>query len=150
MDFFQFEHMNRKRNFYGEKLALLFQIRVIYQDESSEVIGSDASWKASTGPILESEIYHGEVYDARHELDGWSEPNFDDHHWKSVKVIDHPKDVLVASYGPPVRKIQEIKPKKRLTQCVMNRCRRKDNRCFPASPMFPHSFPFQRYRNHAE
>ncbi len=101
---------NMKRNYYGEKLALLLQIDVIYQDGTMEIIGTDATWKASTGPILESDIYNGEVYDARLEMDGWSNTGFDDQSWQSVKMIDHSKEILVAPVGPPVRKIQEIKP----------------------------------------
>ncbi|UCE08677.1 MAG: family 78 glycoside hydrolase catalytic domain, partial [bacterium] len=101
---------NMKRNYYGEKLALLLQIHVIYQDGTLEMIKTDTTWKASTGPILESDIYHGEVYDARLEMGGWSQAGFDDQGWKSVKMIDHSKEILVAPVGPPVRKIQEIKP----------------------------------------
>ena len=101
---------NMKRNYYGEKLALLLQLHITYQDGISEIIRTDESWKSSTGPILESDIYHGEVYDARLEMNGWSQANFNDQVWKSVKIIDHSKNILVAPQGPPVRKIQEIKP----------------------------------------
>ena len=101
---------NQKRNYYGEKLALLLQIQVTYQDGTSEIIGTDATWKAATGPILESDIYNGEIYDARLEMDGWSNAGFNDNDWKPVKVVDNSKEILVASFGPPVRKIQEIQP----------------------------------------
>lgn len=99
-----------KRNVYGEKLALLLQIRVVYEDGSSETLTTDASWKGSTGPILESDIYNGETYDARLEKDGWNEAEFDDRNWLPVDTVDINKDILTAAYGPPVRKIAEIKP----------------------------------------
>ena len=68
-----------KRNIYGERLGLLMQIRRhLPRRAAGHVIGSDASWKASTGPILMSEIYHGETYDARLEKPGWSSPGFAD------------------------------------------------------------------------
>lgn len=101
---------NMTRNYYGEKLALLLQIQVNYQDGTSELIGTDSTWKAATGPILESDIYNGEIYDARLEIDGWNEVGFDDQNWQPVKPIDHSKKILVAPIGPPVRKIQEIMP----------------------------------------
>ncbi len=101
---------NMARNFYGEKLALLLQIQVNYQDGSSEIIISDESWKAATGPILEADMYNGEIYDARLEMIGWSNPGFADQNWKAVKTIDHNKKILVSPIGPVVRKIQEIKP----------------------------------------
>jgi len=99
------------RNHYGKKLALLVQIHITYQDGSREIIGTDQSWKATTGPIRVSDIYDGEIYDARLEKPGWSEPGYDDGDWKSVSVVEHPKNVLVAPEGPPVKKIEEIEPK---------------------------------------
>ncbi|MCU0645338.1 MAG: family 78 glycoside hydrolase catalytic domain, partial [bacterium] len=101
---------NMTRNYYGEKLALLLQIQVNYQDGTSEVIGTDSTWKAATGPILESDIYNGEIYDARLEMNNWDKAGFDDQNWHPVKPINHSKKILVAPLGPPVRKIQEIKP----------------------------------------
>ena len=99
-----------QRNTYGEDLALLVQIQIKYSDGTTEIIGTDGSWKASTGPILMSDIYDGETYDARLEKQGWSQPDYDDSDWVGVRVVDHPKDILVAPLGPPVRKIEEIKP----------------------------------------
>ena len=63
-----------RRNVYGDRLALLLQIEVTYSDGRREIVGSDGSWKAATGPILMSEIYHGETYDARLEKPGWTRP----------------------------------------------------------------------------
>jgi alpha-L-rhamnosidase len=54
------------RNFYGKDIALLFQLNITYSDGSSELVVSDGSWKSSSsGPIRYSEIYNGEIYDAR-------------------------------------------------------------------------------------
>lgn len=100
------------RNIYGDRLALLCQIEVTYQDGRREVVGSDADWKATYGPLLMSEIYHGETYDARLEKTGWTTPGFDDRTWTGVKVANHRKDDLVAPAGPPVRRIEELKPVK--------------------------------------
>ncbi len=101
-----------QRNTYGDTVALLLQISVTYADGSSQVIGTDSSWKASTGPILMSDIYNGETCDARLEKKGWSEPGYNDKDWAGVKPASYPKNQLVAPAGPPVRRIQEIKPVK--------------------------------------
>ncbi len=101
-----------KRNIYGTRLGLLTQIVVTYRGGRQETIASDAEWKGSTGPILMSEIYHGETYDARLETPGWSSPGFKDAGWSAVKVVDHRNDHLVAPAGPPVRRIGEITPVK--------------------------------------
>lgn len=99
-----------KRNNYGTTVGLLLQMNIVYEDGQTEIIATDETWKTATGPILMSEIYHGETYDARLEMAGWSQPGFRDQKWKAVKVVAYPQDNLVAPPGPPVRKIQEIKP----------------------------------------
>ncbi|NQT27749.1 family 78 glycoside hydrolase catalytic domain [candidate division KSB1 bacterium] len=99
------------RNVYGKKLALLAQLEIIYEDGSREIIRTDKSWKATNdGPIILSEIYMGEMYDARKEMEGWAASQFDDSAWGKVKVTKLPKNHLVASFGPPVKKIETIKP----------------------------------------
>ena len=99
-----------RRNVYGERLALLLQLEVTYKGGRKEIVGTDQAWKAATGPILMSEIYHGEAYDARLEKPGWTAPGFDDREWSAVQVASHRKDDLVAPAGPPVKRIQELKP----------------------------------------
>lgn len=100
------------RNRYGDKLALLLQLEVTYQDGSKESIITDPSWKSSTASIISSDIYQGELYDARLEPTGWSSAGFAASNWKQVKVLEHTKNTLVASEGEPVKKIQELVPKK--------------------------------------
>lgn len=101
--------------YYGKQLALLVQLQINYNDGSSDTIMSNADWKASYGPILESDMYNGEKYDARLEMDGWANNGFDDSKWVKAEILDHPKDILVAPQGPPVRAIEEITPKKIIT-----------------------------------
>lgn len=100
------------RNIYGKKLALLLQLNVEYADGSTEMVGTDNTWRTATGPILYSDIYDGEHYDARLEKKGWSMANFDDKNWSGVNVIEHKKSILVAPEGPPVRRTGEVKPTK--------------------------------------
>ena len=101
--------------YYGKQLGLLVQLHLSYTDGTTETIVSDADWKASYGPILESDMYNGEKYDARLEMDGWATKGFDDSKWTSVEILDHSKDILVAPQGPPVKAIEEIKPIKMIT-----------------------------------
>ncbi|MCD6201630.1 MAG: glycoside hydrolase family 78 protein [Bacteroidales bacterium] len=97
------------RHVYGSKLALLMQIVVEYTDGTKEIIGTDESWKSSTGPVRMSDIYNGETYDARLENPAWKTPDFDDNTWEGVNVKDYPKDILVASEGLPVKRIEEVR-----------------------------------------
>ncbi|WP_163325761.1 glycoside hydrolase family 78 protein [Draconibacterium mangrovi] len=96
--------------YYGSKLALLFQLKINYTDGSSEWLVSDKNWKANNGPILKSDIYNGETYDARLELKGWANTGFNAADWKSVEEVDQPKDLLIAPQGVPVKAVEELNP----------------------------------------
>lgn len=98
------------RNHYGKTAGLLAQIEVIYIDGSTETFGTDDQWKSTTGPIVKSDIYNGETYDARLEKEGWTQLDYDDSDWTMVEVANHKKENLVAPEAPPVRKIQTLKP----------------------------------------
>lgn len=100
-----------QRNYYGNKLALLMQIEVTYENGDTEIIITDGNWKSATGPILKSDIYNGEFYDARLEATGWSAPGFDDNSWEGVRIENHDKSKLIGQEAPPIRKIQELKPR---------------------------------------
>lgn len=98
------------RNNYGNKLSTIAQLMVTYTDGSKGVIVTDRSWRASTGPILESDIYNGELYDATRELEGWSMVDYNDKKWSKVRVSNISKDKLIAPEGPPVRLVNLLKP----------------------------------------
>jgi alpha-L-rhamnosidase len=99
-----------KRNIYGEKRGIILQLKVRYLDGTEEVIVTDQTWKASTGPILFSELYHGETYDARLEQKGWSNPGFNDSNWKGTVILDLPLKNLIAQENNPIRVTETIKP----------------------------------------
>lgn len=97
-------------NVYGKDIALLFQLTVAYSDGSTETIASDDTWKSSTGAIRYAEIYNGETIDAGMDKAGWSLAGYDDAKWSGVKVVNHPMNVLLATYNEPVRKHETFKP----------------------------------------
>jgi alpha-L-rhamnosidase len=76
-----------RNNYYGDKIALLCQLHIIYSDGSSETIVTDGTWKVNNGPIRESDIYNGELYDARFEMEGWNSSGFDDNKWRNAVKI---------------------------------------------------------------
>ena len=107
----------RRRNIYGNFPELLLQLELDYADGTREELLSDGSWKCTTGPILYSDIYDGEMYDERLELPGWDLPGYDDSAWRAAVAGETgaaTKAALVAKPCPPVRKIQELKPVARL------------------------------------
>jgi alpha-L-rhamnosidase len=103
-----------RRNLYGNRLALLLQLQLIYADGRTEIVGTDSHWRATTGPIQMSDIYMGETYDARQEKPGWTETGYDDSEWPNVQPLDHTKDIVVAQVAPPVRRHEQLRPQRLL------------------------------------
>jgi len=104
-----------ENGYYGSKTALLAQLQLNYTDGTSEIIGTDESWKVTTGPILASDIYNGETYDAQKEMAGWANTGFNDSQWNKASILDQSKKNLIAPQGEIVKAIQEIKPVKLIT-----------------------------------
>ena len=95
---------------YGQELALLAQLVITYTDGRVQVAGSGLDWKCAAGPILKSDIYDGEDYDARLAQPGWSAPGADDTGWAAVQASREPAPPLVAQMAPPVRRIEMLSP----------------------------------------
>jgi len=82
---------------------LIAQLHIEYTDGTSEIIGSDETWKVGESPILRNSIYLGEVYDARKEQTGWDKPGFDDSNWRNATLAQSKTGMLVSQSQPPIR-----------------------------------------------
>lgn len=91
---------------------LIMQIELTYDDGSVEIIGTDNTWKSDYSPITLSNIYAGEVYDARLENKKWSSPDGDFSTWDSVVNVDAPGGKLHCTLIPPISMVRRIKPVK--------------------------------------
>ena len=90
---------------------LIAQLEVAYSDGSHETVVSDGGWRGAASPILRSEIYAGEVYDARLEQAGWNQVNFDDSRWTAVSVAEAPPVTVGSQMSAPVRIVETLTPK---------------------------------------
>ena len=89
---------------------LLAQLNIALPDGRRLVVGSDTTWKVSTGPILHNGVYTGEVYDARLEMPGWDKPGFDDANWAHAVQMRPPTGKLVGQISPPDRVVRTLQP----------------------------------------
>lgn len=98
---------------YGNPLFRL-QMELTYEDGATETILSDESWQWHSGPVLKSNIYAGEVYDARKEIKGWSEVGTQLNGWNDAVVAEGviPRDLFPQIMEPICLK-DEIKAVKR-------------------------------------
>ncbi|MFI6263848.1 family 78 glycoside hydrolase catalytic domain [Micromonospora sp. NPDC051006] len=101
---------------YGSRPHLSAQLVIDYTDGRTETIGTDGGWRATPGPFRQSDLIHGESYDARRLPAGWDAPGFDDSGWSPASVDDTgATGRIVAQVDPPVRVVQEL-PARALTQ----------------------------------
>lgn len=80
-------------NHYGEQVAVLAELHVIYEDGSKEVIVTDRSWQVKTGSVRNSEIYMGETIDS----------TFADSEPVAVLPFTYPVKNITAQECEPVR-----------------------------------------------
>lgn len=98
----------------GNPLGLKAKLLLTYADGSTQSVVTEpgAGWRATDdGPYVADEIYDGQTYDARKEIDGWSENGFDDTAWAGVVehpfTTDFPQSKLVAYPGETARVVPE-------------------------------------------
>ena len=104
-----------RRNNYGKQTALLCQMIIKYEDGTQQIVVSDGTWKGADAPVVFSEIYDGETYDARKEIEDWNLSTFNDTMWKPVEIVEYNKSVLNAQAGCRVKEITSIPAKRILT-----------------------------------
>jgi alpha-L-rhamnosidase len=89
----------------------LANVRLEYDDGSFEDIVTDADWKITAeGPLGANNEYDGEIYDARREQTGWSEPGFDDAAWRRAQLVEAPGGKLQAQMLEPQRVTERLRP----------------------------------------
>ncbi len=83
-------------------------LRILYEDGTEEIISSGADWKTASSPIILNSIYTAEHYDARLEIPGWDNPDFDDNKWANVMVTGAPSKNIVAQEMVPIRNVEKL------------------------------------------
>ncbi len=94
-------------NMWYDIPKMIMQLEIEYKDGTNETIVSDASWKATTGPLLHDAIFTGEIYDARLDLGQWNQDGYNDSAWKPVLQVCPPTGMLRAQ-TVPFNKVMDI------------------------------------------
>lgn len=103
--------LTSSRNVHGERLALLAQLEVEFENGELLVLGTDADWTATqNGPMRQNDTKDGEFFDARLEIPGWSEHGFHGKGWHPVRVTTGNGAVVCASNNVPMREKETFKP----------------------------------------
>jgi alpha-L-rhamnosidase len=95
---------------YYDTPRFITQMVIKDQDGSKQTIISDESWKYRNGPILDNNIYYGEIYDARLKNEIWDPKVANEKNWLPSITVRAPEGKLQAQMSPPDRVIKTIKP----------------------------------------
>jgi alpha-L-rhamnosidase len=77
------------------------------------IVASDSSWRTAPGPVLISEIYNGESYDARLEQPAWNRPDFDASGWRPALQLPGVGVPLQTQAMPLIEETDSIRPVRR-------------------------------------
>ena len=88
--------------------AFCLDLRITYEDGTTEIISSGKDWKTALSAVTFNSIYTAEHYDARLEQPGWNTTNFTDTAWKQVVFRAAPSAHIVAQALHPIRNVEEI------------------------------------------
>jgi alpha-L-rhamnosidase len=100
-------------------LKAICQIRLEYEDGTTQIIGTNKDWLVKAGPITFSCVYGGEDYDSRLEPHGWNRAGFDNSRasqsstgWTNAQELDGPGGKLkgLCYAAPPIKTFDILKP----------------------------------------
>lgn len=90
------------------KPVFIARLKLEFYNGKIEEIVTDDSWRYLYGPIRKNNVYLGEVYDAKNEIEGWGTIGFNDDLWKEAAESKGPGGKLQKAFFPPVQ-ITDIK-----------------------------------------
>ena len=109
--------------FYGQNMAfdakfgygqpsLRAKLFIEYTDGTTKEIVTDGRWKTTVSPTVFDNVYWGESYDARLEVDDWSQPGLDVSNWQTAIEVNSPcpDDRLRPQLLPPIKEVERIAP----------------------------------------
>ncbi len=101
--------IQRRTDSYGPATGLLAEIHVRLAGGDTIVVGTDGSWRSTPSHIRRADLVAGEVHDLRRRIPNWASLGTDRSYWDPVVVADHRTDILCATIGSPVRRVEELR-----------------------------------------
>jgi alpha-L-rhamnosidase len=90
---------------------VILQLEIQLENGKSIRLVTDGNWKTVKGPIIENDIYNGEIYDARLEKPGWDDSGYNDSRWGKAAIVSPPGGQLVSQGTmPPIKTVKTMQP----------------------------------------
>jgi len=94
---------------YGDPMLRL-QLEIVLRDGTRRTILSSTEWEWAEGPVVSSNLYAGEHYDARLEIPNWSHPGSGSESWQPCIAAKNPPPAMRSQLMPPMREFEELAP----------------------------------------
>ena len=83
----------------GDEYALIAALQIVYEDGTEELLLTDEDWQAKETKYRSCNLYQGDVYDETFE-----------EKTHGVRIIDHPKKILIPQEGEIIAAHERLKP----------------------------------------
>ena len=91
--------------------AFCMDIRIVYEDETVQILSTDTTWKTASGSLIFNSIYTGEHVDFNLEQKGWNTAVFDDSTWQNAVLRTAPSENITAQQLQPIRNVTALEAK---------------------------------------
>jgi alpha-L-rhamnosidase len=99
------------RALYGDRLGLVAQLQVVFEDGHEQVVGTDSTWTAGPSDTIADDLYDGQTIDARRRP---HEPTISD--WMPQELgavpMEFDTSILAPAIGPPVVRHETLRPQR--------------------------------------
>ena len=83
---------------YEQPCGLIAALQICYTDGTQETVCTDDTWEWTGSPVLFSEIYDGEKYDARIQMENW----------EKAALLDWSKEILIPQEGEQILETERV------------------------------------------
>lgn len=101
--------LQNRYNFGPPPIRLIAQLEIEYVDGTHDSVVTDESWKTAQSPVITSDLYNGESYDARLEQKGWDQAGHSDKGWSEAATVPGPQVPVLAQDYQPIRVGETLK-----------------------------------------
>jgi alpha-L-rhamnosidase len=97
-----------QRALYGDRLALIAQLEMTFEDGHRGLVTTDGTWRAGPSSVLANDLYDGEAIDARLRDQAWLSTDFPEQGWEDVEILPFDPARLVPAIAPPIRRQEHL------------------------------------------
>ncbi|MGO4145718.1 family 78 glycoside hydrolase catalytic domain [Paenarthrobacter sp. YAF11_1] len=103
----------REANGFGNRVAVLAELHLSYADGTTEVVGTDRSWRSTPSLVTAADLMDGQFQLGGSTAD-WAAPGFDASGWANALPASEPLTLdrtrLITSVAPPVKAKRTLEP----------------------------------------